>query len=88
MLGVGENVNILSETIENIKQALSDDGILKMNFGAPHNKRYSPKKIEYPTAYEDVRLEPDYKSTTSLMCDLTFWAVELLHLCHNTSIKV
>lgn len=85
MLGVGENVDILSKSIENIKQVLSDDGILKMNFGSPHNKRYSPKQIEYPTAYVDVRLEPDYKNKTSLLCDLTFWAVELLHLCDKTS---
>ncbi|NLO10523.1 MAG: hypothetical protein GX129_11765 [Clostridiales bacterium] len=83
MLGVGENIHILKESIENIKHALSDDGILRMNFNLPHNKRYSPKKIEYPTAYVDVRLEPDYKNKSSLMCDLTFWAVELLHLCEN-----
>lgn len=88
MLGIGKNVDILRESIENIKQALSEDGILKMNFGLPHNKRYSPKKIEYSTAYSDVRLEPDYKTKTSFMCDLTFWAVELLHLCDNTSITV
>jgi hypothetical protein len=87
MLGVGENVDILSESIENIKLALSDDGILKMNFGLPHNKRYSPKKIEYPTPYVDVRLEPDYKSKTSLMCDLTYWAVEFLHLCDNAGLS-
>jgi hypothetical protein len=80
MLGVGENVDFLSESIENIKQALSGDGILKMNFDLPHNKRYSPKKIEYPAAYVDVRLEPDYKTKTALMCDLNFWAVELLYL--------
>jgi hypothetical protein len=85
MLGVGKKVHILNESIENIKQALSGDGILRMNFNLPHNKRYSPKKIEYPTAYVDVRLEPDYKSKTSLMCDLTFWAVELLHLCDDIS---
>ena len=81
MLGVGENVNVLRESIENIKQALYEDGILRMNFSISHNKRYSPKKIEYPTPYVDVRLEPDYKSKTSMMCDLTYWAVELLYLC-------
>ncbi|HEX2946130.1 MAG TPA: hypothetical protein VHT96_09280 [Clostridia bacterium] len=84
MLGVSDNVDVLRESIVNVKQALAGDGILKMNFGLPHNKRYSPKNIEYPTAYEDVRLEPDYKTKTSLLCDLTFWAVEFLHLCDNT----
>lgn len=80
MLGVGDKVDILKESIANVKQAINEDGILQMNFAVPHNKRYSPKKINYPTAYVDVRLEPDYKSKTALMCDLTFWAVELLHL--------
>ncbi len=83
MLGVGKNVDIVNETIANIMDALDDDGILKMNFALPHNKRYSPQKIEYPTPYVDVRLEPDYKSKTSLMCDLTYWAVELLHVCEG-----
>jgi hypothetical protein len=54
-----------------------------MNFALPHNKRYSPKQIEYPTPYVDVRLEPDYKSKTSLLCDLTYWAVEFLYLCDS-----
>ena len=88
MLGVSDNVHILRESIVNVKQTLARDGILKMNFGMPHNKRYSPKKIEYPTAYEDVRLEPDYKQETSLLCDLTFWAVEFLYLCDNTSFTI
>lgn len=88
MLGVGRKVDILNESIANIMEALNGDGILKMNFDIPHNKRNSPKKIEYPTAYVDVRLEPDYKSKTALLCDLTFWAVELLHLCDNIDFAV
>jgi hypothetical protein len=83
MLGIGKNVQLLNESIANIMEALDDDGVLKMNFALPHNKRYSPKQIEYPTPYVDVRLEPDYKSKTSLLCDLTYWAVEFLHLCDS-----
>ena len=83
MLGVGKNVEILNESITNIMDALDDNGILKMNFALSHNKRYSPKQIEYPTPYVDVRLEPDYKSKTSLLCDLTYWAVEFLYLCDS-----
>jgi len=54
-----------------------------MDLDSPHNKRYSPKNIEYPTAYVDVRLEPDYKRKYALECDLTFWAVQFLHLVKN-----
>lgn len=80
MLGVGKSVHIIRESAANIEEALDKDGILRLNFDAPHNKRYSPKKIEYPTAYIDVRLEADYKQKNALLCDLTFWAVEFLHL--------
>lgn len=78
MLGVGENVNVIRETVANIEEALEGDGILRLNFELPHNKRYSPKKIEYPTPYVDIRLEPDYSTKNALLCDLTFWAVQLL----------
>lgn len=64
----------------NVREAIDSDGILRMWFDLPHNKRYSPKNIEYPTAYMDVRLEPDYKRKYALECDLAFWAVQFLHL--------
>jgi len=87
-LGVGKNVEILNESIANIMEALDDNGIMKMNFALALNKRYSPKQIEYPTPYVDVRLEPDYTSKTSLLCDLTYWAVEFLHLCDSAYFAV
>ena len=85
MLGVGENVGIIRESAANVQEAIDADGILCMRFDTPHNKRYSPKKIEYPTAYVDVRLEPDYKRKYALECDLTFWAVQFLTLVEGKS---
>jgi hypothetical protein len=79
MLGVGNRVGIICESAANIEEALCADGILRLRFDLPHNKNFSPKKIEYPTAYSDVRLESDYKSETALLCDLTFWAVQFLY---------
>ncbi len=81
MLGVGENVNVIKESIANVKESIDNNGILHMNFASPHNKHYSPKKINFPTPYVDVRLEENYKSKTALSCDLTFWAVHFLYLC-------
>ena len=81
MLGVGDSVGVIKKSIENVENTIGRDGILKINFDVPHNKRYSPKKIEYPAAYVDVRLEADYKRKYALECDLTFWAVQFLHLC-------
>lgn len=80
MLGVGKSVGVLCETAANIEEAMSHDGILRMRLDLPHNKRYSPKSIDYPTPYTDVRLEPDYRRKYALECDLTFWAVQFLHL--------
>lgn len=83
MLGVGESVGVIKDSIAGIDDAIGDDGILKMRFDLQHNKRYSPKNIEYPTPYVDVRLEQDYKRKYALECDLTFWAVQFLYLCDN-----
>lgn len=80
MLGVGERVDIIRQSVQAIHEAIDMDGILRMNFNTPHNKRYSPKNIEYNSAYNDVRLEADYKNKYALLCDLTFWAVEFLNL--------
>ena len=81
MLGVGEGVSVVKDSIAGIEDAMGDNGILTMRFDLPHNKRYSPKNIEYPTPYVDVCLEPDYKRKYALECDLTFWAVQFLYLC-------
>lgn len=80
MLGVGERAAIIKKSVQNVREAIDRNGILRMNFDVPHNKRYSPKKIEYTGSYTDVRLEADYKNKNALLCDLTFWAVEFLHL--------
>lgn len=73
MLGVGENVDVIHETADNVREAIGDDGILQTKF----------KKSSfscYPTAYIDTILETDHKRKYALECDLTFWAVQLLYL--------
>lgn len=81
MLGVGGEAEVIKTSIRNVEMAIDNDGILKMRFDLPHNRRCSPKNIEYPTPYSDVRLEQDYKRRYALECDLTFWAVQFLYLC-------
>jgi len=78
MLGVGKSVDVLRQSAAVIEEALSADGVLRLDFSKPHNKRYSPKKLENPNAYSDIRLEPDYTSETAFLCDLTFWAVQFM----------
>lgn len=79
MLGVGERVDVIKESLQAISEATNDEGILKMNLAKQHNRRYSPKNIVYPAPYVDVRLEESYENTHGLDCDLTFWAVQLMN---------
>lgn len=83
MTGVGRSAEVIRQSAMNITEAIDKDGILRMDFSKPHNKSHSPRKIVYPTAYSDVRLEADYKNEKSFLCDLTFWAVEFLHLADS-----
>lgn len=83
MLGVGEQADVIRESIVNVEEALDGDGILRLDFSALHNKRYSPKRIAYPSPYGDVRLEADYGKKNALLCDLTFWALEFLWLARG-----
>ena len=85
MLGVGEQVGVIRESLEAISAATNEEGILRMNLDKPHNKRYSPMKIEYPTPYVDVRLEESYKNDYGLDCDLTFWAVQFNEIVRENS---
>lgn len=82
-LGIGQNLSVLQKTRENLEDAMAGDGILRIDHKIPHNPRYSPRRILYPTAYSDVRLEED-NSEYSLCCDLTFWAVEFITEMNQT----
>lgn len=80
MLGVGDSVGVIKKSVDNIREAMDENGVLKFDFKAPHSKHRSPKKLEYPTPYVDVKLETDYKRKYAFDCDMTFWGVQLLHL--------
>lgn len=85
MLGLGNQVDVIRESLEAISAATNKEGVLKMNLAKPHNRHYSPMKIEYPTPYVDVRLEESYKNDYGLDCDLTFWAVQFNEIvCENS----
>lgn len=87
MLGVGERAEVIRRSVANVLEALDGDGILRLRFDLPHNTRCSPKYIQYPGAYTDVRLEADYSQPYALLCDLTFWAVEFLYLAGGGSLS-
>lgn len=87
MLGAGQEINVIRESVANVNEALAKDGILYINLEQPHNKHYSPKYLQYPSAYTDVMLEASYKDNKALLCDLTFWAIEFLFLAGGGKIE-
>lgn len=46
MLGVGEKVDVIRESLKAVSEATNDEGVLQMNLAKTHNRHYSPKNIE------------------------------------------
>lgn len=83
MLGVGVQADVIQKSLEAVCAATDKEGILRMNLAHPHNRRYAPLNLEYPTSYTDVKLEESYQKGPGLDCDLTFWAVQFKYLVEN-----
>jgi hypothetical protein len=85
MLGVGDKVSVIKDSIDSVKKALSKDGIIHVKFNNSYQKQRYLKMLEYTTAYSEVGLEENYKKETALECDLTFWAVQFLRYAGITN---
>jgi hypothetical protein len=81
--GVGSEVAIIAESIENLENDLKDDGILRMSFGNNYEKRSFKSNLQWPGPYSEVALEIDHSNDMQLWCKLTFWAVQFLTLAEN-----
>ncbi len=79
-LGIGRQVDVTSISAERLLDDLKTDGILRLAFKSASEKRKFKSVFEYPGPYNDIKLEPDYKTDVSIWCDLTFWAVQFLYL--------
>lgn len=82
MLGVGKKVKGIRESINNLEETLSKDGILKWNLSSYQKQQLRTYRI--PSAYCDIWLEEDYNKPHALACDLTFWALQFLHIINHT----
>jgi hypothetical protein len=80
MTGTGRQIDILSQSADNVMNAIQNDGALRLNFESEaHRKAFTAGKYKAVGGYGEVFLELDYKKKTALDCDLTFWAVQFLH---------
>ena len=80
MLGIGDDVDIIKESIANLEESLSADGILRIAFESAYQKRTFYELAKWSGAYTDVFLESDIKRKYAVECDLTFWAARFLSL--------
>lgn len=83
MLGVGTRVKVIERSVDNVMEAISEDGILKPVFNSAYEKRRFIESIRYPSPYSEISLEADCKKEVSLWCDFTFWAVQFLSLVYK-----
>ena len=79
-LGIGNDYDILKISAENVLEDISGDGILRMKYANASEKRGYKSGLIWATPYSEGGLEQDYKTDISIFCDLTFWAVEFLHI--------
>jgi hypothetical protein len=84
MAGVGGKADVINKSAENIEEALSADGVLRLKFSSDAKKKAS-YRTRWPGAYGEIFLEPDYRKKTAHDCDITFWAVQVLHLVNEVN---
>lgn len=76
----GSKINVVKKSVDVIKELLQTDGILHVEFETPYKKKYFKANMAYPGPYSEIALEANHKTDTQLWCELTFWAVQLLHI--------
>jgi len=85
MLGAGRRVEVLNRSADAVQESLKADGILRLGKTTAYQKRRLIESLTWPTAYGDGGLEPDYRQPDALNVELTFWAVEFLHLIEQAA---
>jgi len=79
MCGVGRKADCIRISTENIEQALAEslDGALRMK--DKDGNVIKGKPTPYAHAYGEAGYEDNLRKKTAFDCEMTFWAVQLLH---------
>lgn len=83
----GDKIDVVRKSADVVREALAEDGVLRIDFESSYQKRRYKEGLKYPEPYSEVALELDYKKDTAMWCDLTFWAVQLLSIIEEKSKK-
>lgn len=76
----GGGIDVVRQSAEAAAEAMAEDGTLRVPFASAYRKKCFRDSLRWPTPYAEIALETDHRSDTALWCELTFWAVQLLHL--------
>ncbi len=76
----GDKIDVVRQSAEVVKAALKTDGVLRVSFDSPYQKKYFKQNMSIPGPYSEISLETSHKSDTQICCELTFWAVQFLHI--------
>lgn len=79
-MAMGDRTKVVQRSVANVMRGLQDDGVLRITFTSAYRKKQFRDGLGIPTAYSEIGLEASHRTDTSLWCELTFWAVQLLHL--------
>ena len=61
----GNERDVVRKSADAIKEALEEDGILRIDFESLYQKRRFKEGLKYPRPYTEVALEPSYKKDIS-----------------------
>lgn len=78
----GDKTQVVKESVATLNEMFSEDGVLRTSFSSSYEKSRFKDNFKSGHPYVEIGLEPDHKKDTAIWCELTFWAVEFLHILH------
>mgnify|MGYP000854045100 FL=1 len=83
----GRKIDVVKQSADIVKEALANDGILRVEFESHYQKKRFKDNMKFPEPYSEISLEVNYKTNTAIWCELTFWAVQLLSILDDKKYK-
>lgn len=79
----GDKTKVVRDSVAVLEEMLSEDGVLRTTFESSYQKSRFKDNFRSAHPYAEIGLEPDHKKDTSIWCELTFWAIQFLHIIEN-----
>lgn len=76
----GERIDVVRRSAETVREMLDADGVMRVSFEDAKQKKCFRSNLRAAHSYAEIGLEPDHKKDTALWVELTFWAVQFLHI--------